>query len=213
MGKCFSYSQTPVEFIPVYGSQSFSFDKYYSLNKTDSVKIENLKFYISALEFFDEEKLVFSEKESFHLIDLSKSEKLKFQLKTQSDIKFTHIRFNVGIDSITNVSGALGGDLDPTLGMYWTWQSGYINVKIEGKSNLCKTRLNEFGLHLGGYTTPNLSLQTIQLKVNSQSTLKIFLDVKLFLESIDLEKQNQIMSPGLAAVSLSKIFTDIFSCK
>ena len=65
-------------------------------------------------------------------------------LQIPSNIPFSKLKFQLGIDSLTNVSGAMGGDLDPTKGMYWTWQSGYINMKIEGKSNSCKTRKNQF---------------------------------------------------------------------
>jgi len=48
------------------------------------------------------------------------------------------------VDSLANVSGAMSNDLDATKGMYWSWQSGFINLKIEGKSASCKTRKINF---------------------------------------------------------------------
>jgi hypothetical protein len=209
---CYGFSQRTIEFIPVYGFQTFELNKYYPINKTDSVKIENLKFYISSIRFIKKDVVVFSEEESFHLIDLLNPGTLKLS-NLPSDIEFTHLEFNLGIDSITNVSGAMGGDLDPTLGMYWTWQSGYINVKVEGRSNLCRTRLNEFSLHLGGYLSPNLSVRTVTLPVKNTQRIKIYFDVYTFLNAVDLQEQNQIMSPGQSAVSLSGKFADTFICR
>lgn len=211
-GICLVFSQRTIEFVPVYGFQTFSLNKYYPINKTDSVKIENLKFYISSIQFIKNDAVVFNEENSYHLIDLSKPNTLKL-LNFPADIEFTHLEFDLGIDSLTNVSGALGGDLDPTLGMYWTWQSGYINVKVEGKSNLCKTRLNEFSLHLGGYASPNLAVRKVQLAIKSNQKIKIYFDVFAFLNAAGLEDQNQIMSPGSAAVSLSKEFANTFICR
>ena len=63
------------------------------------------------------------------------------------------IYFQIGIDSLTNVSGDLDGDLDPALGMYWAWNSGYINMKLEGKSSSCKSVKKEFQFHIGVIAT------------------------------------------------------------
>lgn len=32
----------------------------------------------------------------------------------------------------------MDGDLDPLNGMYWAWNSGYINMKIEGITPKCQ---------------------------------------------------------------------------
>jgi hypothetical protein len=53
-------------------------------------------------------------------MNTDKHSKLSFDLPTY--LKYDQIQFQLGIDSLTNVSGAMGGDLDPTKGMYWTWQ-------------------------------------------------------------------------------------------
>lgn len=118
----------------------------------------------------------------------------------------------MGIDSTTNVSGA-GGDLDPTKGMYWTWQSGYINFKLEGKSNLCKTRNNEFQFHIGGYLFPFSCVQTIQLDLKPTEEPVIIIDIKKLLAPIDLSKQNQIMNTGLDAVKFSVLISNSFRVK
>ena len=152
----------------------------------DSIQLKSLKFYISNIELVNGDKVVWQQKNSFHLIDASKNESLQIPLKHQSNLNFTKIKFNLGIDSMVNVSGALGGDLDPTKGMYWTWQSGYINFKLEGKSKKCKTRNNEFHFH------KNVNLQLSKSSIDCRVYERFFrippdrrLTVVFVLEFID----------------------------
>jgi hypothetical protein len=56
---------------------------------------------------------------------------------------FEAIQFNIRIDRLTN-AGAKAGDLSPQHAMYWTWQSGYINLKIEDVSILCQSLKQHF---------------------------------------------------------------------
>ena len=119
----------------------------------------------------------------------------------------------LGIDSTTNMGGAMAGDLDPMKGMYWTWQSGYINFKLEGSSNLCPTFKNEFQFHFGGYAFPNNALQTIILNVNMDKNISIEMDISAFLKEINLEKENLVMSPSQQVIELSKKVASIFKVK
>lgn len=211
-GPLFSQSNpTTVFFIPVLGNVALNVGSTYCPpNSTDSIQIETFKFYISAIELLQSNQSVWKEKNSFHLIDIANPVTGKLNFEIPANLKYNQIKFNLGIDSITNVSGAMGGDLDPTKGMYWTWQSGYINLKLEGKSNLCKTMHNEFGFHLGGYQLPNYSLQTIQLDLTDVKSIVILMDLEFFFKGIDLSKQNQVMSPGAEALALSKSMAQLF---
>ncbi|MCB0479666.1 MAG: hypothetical protein KDC84_15975, partial [Crocinitomicaceae bacterium] len=114
----------------------------------DSIQISEFRFYVSNL-VFEREGTGFMEQESFHLVDIFGQN--NFDVNFPPFFKFDTLEFYLGIDSITNVAGVMGGDLDPTKGMYWTWQSGYINLKLEGKSPKSPTSKNEFQYHLGGY--------------------------------------------------------------
>ena len=133
----FSQTQTSLKFNPSFGQSKLSSDSAYKISINDSIQITAFKFYISNLELLNKNKSVWKDSIPFHLIDAFNEKTLAFKIPT--NIPYTKVKFNLGIDSITNVSGAMGGDLDPTKGMYWTWQSGYINFKLEGISNLCKT--------------------------------------------------------------------------
>ncbi|MEY2830237.1 MAG: hypothetical protein RIQ33_2095 [Bacteroidota bacterium] len=203
-------SAQSIFFSPKFGKEDFSINHSYSFTASDSIKFETLKFYISSIQLLNNQKVVFAEKNSFHLIDIEDSESMKINLPSATNFEFDEVKFNIGIDSITNVSGAMGGDLDPINGMYWTWQSGYINFKLMGSSSACKTMNHQFEFHLGGYQHPFNLLQTIVLSSNKNSLLKIEFDVQQFLSGIDFTKQNHIMSPCNDAVLLSKKLSQCF---
>ncbi len=196
---------------PTYGSEKLILtDSTFSSNDSSHLKIEVLKFYISKIKLMNDGKIVFEESNSFHLVDAAKSSSLIIPLKNKQIVDFDELVFSLGIDSITNVSGAMGGDLDPTSGMFWTWQSGYINFKLEGKSNFCNTPKNEFQFHLGGYSQPNCAMQNLNFKVKSSKAIKLNLDIQKLLMQIDLASVNHIMSPRTEAVMLSRIVANAF---
>ena len=146
-------------------------------SEKDTLLINQLKFYISNIHFLKDDSIVFSELNSYHLFDFEMPASTSLSIKTFRSISYNSIRFYLGIDSLTNVSGALGGELDPTHGMYWTWQSGYINFKMEGKASKSTAPSNEFQFHLGGYQQPFYSLQEVQLNVYDENiNLELNLD-------------------------------------
>jgi len=111
-----------------------------------------------------------------------------------------------------SVSGALDGDLDPSKGMYWAWQSGYINMKIEGKSSSCKTRKNQFFFHIGGYLQPNYAMQTIVLETNNiNPEINIAVDLEALFSKIHLSETNSIMIPGKKAMELAQMSIQMFT--
>lgn len=204
-----SNSNVYISFLPSYGNINLNLSEgAYKIN--DSLKIDVLKFYISGIRFLKNKKPVLIEENSYHLIDASADRSFNLTIPNPNNIIFDQIQFNLGIDSSTNVSGVSGGDLDPTKGMYWTWQSGYINFKLEGLSKPEGITESEFQFHLGGYQFPNNALQTITLDVFNLNVLVIRFDVKSLLDSIDLNRQTNIMSPGAEAVKLSKRIRNSF---
>jgi hypothetical protein len=200
-----------IVFLPVYNNAAVYLDSVIKSGSGDSIQFETFKFYISNIEFSIDDKTVWKEEKSFHLMDASNRNAMNVKLPKLSNIGYNKIKFNLGIDSITNTSGAMGGDLDPTKGMYWAWQNGYINFKLEGKSNVCKSRNNEFQFHLGGYQYPYNAIQVISLDVLPGKTTEIVFDLEKLISGMDLSSQNHIMSPCKEAIVLSKKASDVFS--
>ena len=201
---CFAQNhEVEIQFVPTYGSKEINFENaWYRLPTGDSIIFDVFKCYISDLAFYSKDKKLLSEPESFHL--LNSETNLSFRVSLPSAIAYDAIHFHLGIDSATSNSGALGGDLDPAKGMFWTWQSGYINSKIEGRSNLCPTRHHEFAFHLGGYANPDNALQYVSLSVKPAKAIRVEIPLDKFVTGINLKKQHSIMSPGPEAVALSK---------
>jgi methanobactin biosynthesis MbnP-like protein len=170
---------------------------------TESTIINKFKFYLTNFSFTKNDELIWKEKDSYHLIDVSNPSTLNLKFEIPPNIEFDQIHFSLGTDSLINISGVMGGDLDPTKGMYWAWNSGYINFKLEGKSKNIP-----FEFHLGGYSPS--TVQQVKLKIDKQKNTIIYFDIANFLNQIDLEKEHKLMSPGKEAQRLSKIAGSLF---
>ena len=142
---------------------------------------------------------------SYHLIDLEESESLMFKLSGLPEGKIESVSFLIGTDSLVNVSGAFDGDLDPIYGMYWTWNSGYINIKLEGtKTN--GSVIREFEFHIGGYSGEQATARKVSIDYVKNNEMSINIDLGKFLSVIDLDKTAMVMSPGKKAVMLADEF-------
>lgn len=173
----------------------------------DSIRIDNLKFYVSNLKLLNQDKIAYEVKNYF-LIDYASKKYLKF--KTNYSVKFDAISFDLGIDSATHEMGVMEGDLDPTKGMYWTWQSGYIFFKLEGCSKVVDNNKGLFTFHIGGFNQKYPTLQHITIKPKDLSS-KIIINLDLLFKNIQWKQQSDIMSPGEKAVEFSKLLPSLFS--
>jgi len=199
-----------LQIIPKFGVAHFILGKQYPIN-SDSIQLETIKFYISNIELLLDGKATYKEKNSYHLVDFLDTNSMSISLIKSSNEKFNEIKFNIGIDSIINQSGAFGGDLDPTKGMYWTWQNGYINIKLEGSiSNSITDVDSKFEYHLGGYQYPTNTIQQMNFDVKQNSNVDFVLDVEKMIQHIDVEKQPKLMSPSAEAVDFATNFSRAF---
>lgn len=197
---------------PVFRKDSLKLDAtQYITDLKDTVSFTMLKFYISNIELEYENGTKFKESKSYHLIDLDKPNSLQFTLKKVTDSKIKKINFDIGIDSLTNLSNDFEGDLDPSLGMYWTWNSGYINMKLEGKSSSCSSVKKDFHFHIGGYLPNQNALQQVNLPILKKSNqFEIKVDVSKWLNKISLKETHSIMIPGKKAIEMAQLYKNIF---
>ncbi|WP_395043823.1 MbnP family protein [Flavobacterium sp.] len=181
----------------------------------DTLQISLLKFYLSGIEIEYNNKTTFIQKNSYHLVDIENPNSLQIPICKKNDKTISKIKFNIGIDSTASVSGALAGDLDLQNGMYWAWQSGYINMKIEGKSSNCKTRKSEFQFHIGGYSQPNYAMKIVEIPIEKlqipNNEIKVIMDLGKLFSAINLKEVNSIMIPGKEAMKIADLSAKIFS--
>jgi hypothetical protein len=212
IGKNTESNHIIINFQPTIGTQLLIIDSVeYEVNG-DTLSFETLKFYIGHIIFEKEGNIVWKDSVTYHLLDASNKSSLSLTIKSPPNLSFDKVKFDLGVDSLSNVSGALSGDLDPTKGMYWAWNSGYVNFKLEGNSKICPSRNNAFQFHLGGYMAPFKTVQNIEIKCsNTMGIVNLKMDLMGFLRGIDLSKQYSILSPSKTSVELAQKVSNIFS--
>lgn len=177
---------------------NISFDLIANESLAEDLEIDVFKFYISSISLQFEDGSSFKESSSYHLINKEDSISQLITLPNAPNKSIALITFTIGIDSLANVSGAMDGDLDPILGMYWAWNSGYINFKLEGKKG---TQAFEF--HIGGYNGVQATAKTFSYSIDASREIKIKIDPLAFLNQIDLTTKNSLMIPGVEAALLT----------
>jgi hypothetical protein len=175
---------------------------------TDSIDIDVFKCYLSNIVISDSNNKKDLSPSNYHLLDFANSD-TEF-LFVSPFANANSLEFNLGIDSTINTAGALGGQLDPSNGMYWTWQSGYINFKIEGSSPICTARNHEFQFHAGGYAYPYNSLNEIKHELLPNKPFHLEIDLALFFNLISIKSLDHVMSPGPNAIKISKALASCF---
>jgi len=103
---------------------------------------------------------------NYFLIDEEKSNSKKVVLENVPDGEYVAVNFTVGVDSIDNCNGAQSGALDPINGMFWTWNTGYIFMKLEGTSEFSSAPNAILEYHIGGFKKPNHCIRRISLPLN-----------------------------------------------
>lgn len=206
---------TKLVFSPTYYGKSIQPGKaIYVSELQDSVSLDDFRFYISEAKFISPDGSIFPFSKHHFLCDFQHPESLQLAcppiISNESE---SVLWFQIGIDSTTSSSGAFGQDLDPVHGMYWAWNSGYINVKIQGQSPKCPARNHQFEYHLGGYLVPNNAITSIQRRIIPGKDIQIEIELSTFFKDIDIQKEYQIMSPSKRAVELSQVFSSCFQIK
>jgi hypothetical protein len=114
---------------------------------------------------------------------------------------YDSISFLIGVDSLRNCSGAQSGALDPINGMFWTWSTGYIFMKLEGKAPASKSSGHIFEYHIGGYREPNNFIRRVSLPfLNGRMKTLTGKTTTLFVKT-DAAKVLQ----GASAIDFSKL--------
>jgi hypothetical protein len=189
----FHSAQAQLNVSVYWGGEPIKLEKYYRLGK-DSLIFHEIKFYLSDFEFKKETRshVIVGPR----LIDLDDS--ATFQLFPNFPVdEYQFISFHFGLDSAYQVSEIVDGPLNPMNGMYWAWNSGYIQFKCTGRASAIPLTDQIFEYHLGGYRQPFETVLPIELPIIGN---KLILNVKPFFEhSVNFQKVQRVMIPGRIA--------------
>lgn len=195
-------------------------DQYFN-GSGESYTVRTFKFYVSNLQLTSMDNRISEEKESYHLVDLASAESKELNTSFAGG-KYKRLQFMVGVDSTRNVSGAQTGALDPMLGMFWTWNTGYIFAKLEGNSSASAEPGQAFTYHIGGFRTGSNAIRNVTLDfpadkpVTIGATTMVIIDVdvsKWFdgTHRISIAENPSIMTPGGVSLQLADNYATMFT--
>lgn len=138
----------------------------------DEFYITTFKYYISQITLTKTNGEQISMPDTYFLVNADDPATFSQELTGVPAGKYKDISFTIGVDSLRNFSGAQTGCLDPAKGMFWTWKSGYIFVKLEGKSPQSKSRNNRLTFHIGGAQDPANTIRYFSQRLPSSIKIK-----------------------------------------
>lgn len=211
-----------LEFANMVGNQPLVFNTGYKVMGGDSFRVTKFNYYITNVKLTKADNSVYSEPNSYHLIEHSNSASTVINLANVPSGSYKSVSFQLGVDSALNVSGAQQGDLSPSKGMFWSWNSGYIMLKFEGSSPVSTASNKGLVFHVGGFgginkvqrtITVNLSSTTANVN-NSAPKVKVSADaMALFMapNAISFSTLNTVHMPGANAKLLADNYANMFS--
>lgn len=168
------------------GTAPFQLHTNYPMNGTDSIRLDQFKFYVG------------NQRGDFQLVDASDT--------TTFSLPFTDKLLIIGMDSLANTSGKLEGAFDPLLGMYWAWNTGYIQLKMTGNS--CSGGITRpFDYHIGGYRFPFSTSKSFNIPTANQF---VTAQLEPLFRSLPIQSTPNIMLPGPAAQQIFNSFVSTF---
>lgn len=190
---------------PVFGPDTLDWgkDKYTSA-KAETMSFSSLELYLSDFTWTDSAGKETKEPGRVELLEAG-GEKQNLSIAHPIG-SLKRVCFRFGLDSATQVSGRMDGDLDPALGMYWAWNTGYIQCRLEGNSGSSKGKKGKFEFHLGGYSSPWATDQKVCLDFSNPSITgkqDVFFDIKAMFDQVSLKKTHSVLIPCEQARQLS----------
>ena len=190
------------------------FDTVYLNNFGEPFTVSKFKYYISQLSVTDINNKQSTLSNQYFLVNEEDAESKNIQLSATAPIR--SISFWIGVDSARNVSRVQTGSLDPVNTMFWTWNSGYIFAKLEGRSDASHAPAHSFSWDVGGFKQGENALRKIVLVLEKPATGDITVNANL-LKWFDAAHVVKIAvspvchQPGQLAMQLADNYSRMFT--
>jgi hypothetical protein len=195
----------------------------YLNNNNEWFSVSVFKMYIGNICLNNTNTLQKSISSSYHLLNKLDTSSLLVSENFNKG-SFNQLSFTIGVDSVYNVSGSQSDALDPLNGMFWTWNTGYINAKLEGTSPSSTAVGKTFTYHIGGFKSGENTQRVVNLSLppNLFLTLadgfynEIVLDVNLEQwfqgsHTISIATTPIVTTPGYLAMNIADNYANLFS--
>ena len=201
------------------GNEKVALDSvFYKIDLGQSYNVTKFKYYLSNFKILGNDSRV-KNQEGYYLVNEDEDTTKKIVLNNFGEGSITGISFTLGVDSLHNCSGAQEGALDPMYGMFWAWNSGYIFLKLEGKSPSSNSPGKIYEFHIGGFKEPTNCIRTIKLNfaqpvtISGTNELHLKVDIAEILKNpvtIDLSKLSSVTDFHNATM-VANNYQDMFS--
>lgn len=208
-----------------YDSAKMEFNTPYTNAFNETYSVKTFKFYVHGIQLIntDSGKTYEISRDKYYLINFADSISTIIPLSVLP-YKYNRIAFILGVDSARNVSGAQTDALDPTHGMFWTWNSGYIMAKLEGTSPNSTAAGNRFEYHIGGFrqvdnVVKRITLlfpfgENVDMKPGKTSDITITADVNDWFKNphdIKISAIPTMMTPGPMSMDIAENYSKMFT--
>lgn len=227
-----------IEFENRAGDETLVFGKNYVNAIGDTVNYSIFDYFVSnfVLVTTDGTEYVVPKDDCYFLCKGDDQDSREITLTDIPTGDYSQIRFIIGVDSAKSVSpiDERIGDLDPAgeaSGMYWSWNAGYIFVKVEGTSPQAPIeastgqRIFQYQTGLfGGFISPTLNnIKEVQLDTPSEAAkvrensaaphVHMFVDaLEIFTSPTNISvADNPISHVGSFSKILADNYADMFS--
>lgn len=176
----------------------------YTNANDEAYKITWLTYYVSNIKLKKADGTTYNDpikpdgSAGYYLIDEANALSQEVTLQNVPAGDYTEVTFTIGVDATQVDQGAQTGALDPAKGLFWSWNSGYIFMAVEGESPASTQVGNAFQYHVGGYKEDAASnqvnnIKTVTLSLNGESApvrsghepeVHILFDVNKFFNGI-----------------------------
>lgn len=215
--------QIDIRFSNFAGTKKIAADSTFINYFGEAYTIQRLKYYVTNIELLDTKA---GKRQavpgSYFLVDENDEQSKNITLSAPMD-DYDAVSFLLGVDSLHNVSGAQTGALDPMNGMFWTWNSGYVSIKMEGRSPASNLPQHLIEYHLGGFKGQDNVNHRIDLPFPLPATgihhsKTIMIDIKTDINSffnavhsLPIKDNPACTSPGNLARRYAENYARIFT--
>jgi len=199
-----------------FNGEKFSFNKPFRTENGDTVSINKLAYYLSNFKIFNAGGTV--NERIYRLVRFAdNTDTLTYtcQILSSQATGQNQIEWGIGVDNAANNSLDNFGDLSPTNNdMYWSWNTGYKFVVVEGKvrrNGLEKNLVYHIGLN-EGY---KLIRATLPFNLESSKKYNLVFEVKLDQlfknpNTINVMQENDIQFDPAQLKKISENYADGF---
>ncbi|MEM0998939.1 MAG: MbnP family protein [Bacteroidota bacterium] len=215
-----STGQVLIEVRAFWGKTPLSTGRSFVSSDGDTLTVQKWKWYFRTLQLHNAQGTVDPGLPP-RLIDLAERRSGQIRWDGVPAGTYRELNFGVGMDSAQNTAPEFTGDLDPVNGMYWTWNTGFIQAKFEGR--LGHRPGQKFEFHIGGYRAPYGTSREVRLHLAKKNAVtveagkltRLILQVDLraaFRKYIRTKASEpmMVMSPGENAARIADRFPAMF---